>query len=330
MLLSVIIPIYNAKRFLRETVESVINQNFEGLEIILVDDGSDDGSAELCNTLVSQYDLISVIHKSNGGVSSARNAGIEAAKGKFITFIDADDKIANGMFSDLLEEAETFDADKVFCGFKEIAVNGHNAIHIPDIPARCLLDRKFIISSMLYSGCSGDSYMNTACGSLYKSELLRKNNIRFKDRSIGEDWMFNMQYCESIKSAVFVNEPYYLYMRNNESAVSRYHNRQFEFWLENRAYRKELAQKYGFDISQKITDTEWVAKVLFYSLQVIKNESKNDKILRSIFNHKEFTKALGNIESIRPKFFLPVIALLKNNHFRMALLLLRMYSFRIN
>lgn len=182
---------------------------------------------------------------------------------------------------------------------------------------------------MLYLGCSTDSYMNTVCGSLYKTELLRKYNLRFENRSMGEDWMFNMQYCAIIQSAVYINQPYYKYMRNGGSAVSRYHPRQYEFWIENRAFRKRLAEKYNFEINHNKTDSEWLVKVLFYAMQVLKNDANSKLKLKGIFNDNEFLLALNNALYITPKFFIPIIWLLKKKHISTAISLLRIYSHRI-
>lgn len=330
MLLSVVIPVYNAEKFLKATVDSVLAQISNDYEIILVDDGSTDKSAIMCDSLASQHPQIRVVHKPNGGVSSARNLGMDVAKGKYITFIDSDDKAGQNMFSDLLNECESKNADKVFCGFDEICENESHIIHIADLPPRQLLDRNYIVSSMLYLGCTTDSYMNSVWGSLYRAELIRKYNLRFEKRSMGEDWLFNMQYCDIIDSAVYVNEPYYKYMRNGESAMSRYHPRQFEFWIENRKFRKCLSDKYKFNIDQKLKDSEWVIKVLFYALQVIKFDTDSNTKLRDIFLNREFISALNNATCIRSKLFVPIVWLLKKKHIRTAIALLRIYSIRIN
>ncbi|MDY3663438.1 MAG: glycosyltransferase, partial [Campylobacter sp.] len=101
MLISVIIPVYNTASFLKECVESVLNQD-ENLEIILINDGSKDDSGAICDKLAKENANIKVLHKQNGGVSSARNAGLELAKGDYIAFIDSDDSIKKGYFTDLL------------------------------------------------------------------------------------------------------------------------------------------------------------------------------------------------------------------------------------
>lgn len=329
MRLSVIIPVYNAENYLQSTVESVLKQNCGSFEVILVDDGSVDSSPQICDSLAAEDKRINVVHKKNGGVSSARNAGIEAAKGKYLTFVDADDKVAQCMFSDLLAECESKKADKAFCGFAEVHRDGSSTDIIAELPSRQLLNRDFIVNTMLCTGCSTDSYMNSVCGSLYKAEIIRNHNLRFADRPMGEDWLFNMQFCDVCQSAVYIAEPYYLYLRNGASATSRFQPRQFELWLENRRFRRQLTEKYKFETDETERDTKWITKVLFYALEVISHDGNYKQRLREMFGNKEFCSALKNTATVNPKFFIPVRWLLKNNMLTPAIALLRIYALRI-
>lgn len=328
-LLSVVIPVYNARRFIEETVESVMAQSYDNFEVILVDDGSTDNSGAICDALAAKYDRIRVIHKTNGGVSSARNAGIDAALGDYITFVDADDKIGDNMFADIMAECTSKNADKVFCGHDEVSRDGHHVACIASLPARRLLNRRDIVDKLLYTGCVGDSYMNSVGGGAYNVSILRKNGLRFEDRPMGEDWLFNMKYCNVIESAVYIDEPYYKYMRNDTSAVSRYQPRQFELWLENRDFRRALAAEHNYQIDTKAVDARWMTKVLFYTLQVINNDSNPSKKLQAIFTNPEFRSALSNATEIEPRYFEPIVWLLKKKFFIGAYLLLRVYALRL-
>lgn len=330
ILLSVVIPVYNAERFIEAAVESVMAQDYDNFEIILVDDGSTDNSVAICDALAAKYNRIRVLHKANGGVSSARNAGIDAALGDYITFVDADDKIGDNMFADMMTECTSKNADKVFCGHDEVFQDGHHVAHIASLPARKLLNRRDIIDKLLLAGCQGDSYMNSVCVGVYRVGVLHKHNLRFEDRPMGEDWLFNMKYCNVIEWAVYIDEPYYKYMRNDESAVSRYQPRQFDLWLENRSFRRALAAEHNFKIDIKSADARWVTKVLYYTLQVINNDSKPHKKLQTIFANPEFQAALNNATEIESRYFVPIIWLLKKKFFVGAYLLLRVYALRLN
>lgn len=329
MLLSVIIPVYNAEKTLRATVESVFSQKCEDFEVLLIDDGSTDQSARVCDELANEYKQIKVIHKHNGGVSSARNIGIDISEGKYLAFIDADDKIAEAMFNDMLTECENKKADKVFCGFAEICEKTTRDIHLAPLPPRQILNREFIVRTMLYTGCIADSYMNRVWGSLYRTDLIRKYNLQFENRPMGEDWLFNMQYCEIIETALYIDKPYYEYIRNGMSATARFQPRQFDLWLENRRYRNQLSRKYNFSVDNNARDTKWVAKVLFYALEVIRNTSDYTRRLKEIFRNDEFVGALKNVNAVTPRFFNPVLWLLKKRQYIFAISVLRVYSWRI-
>ncbi len=116
-LLSVIVPVYNVAAYLRRCIESLVSQTYSPGEIILVDDGSTDGSGQICDALAREYENITVIHKPNGGVSSARNAGLEQAKGVYIAFVDSDDWVDPEMFRILVDNLKNHDADVSACDF---------------------------------------------------------------------------------------------------------------------------------------------------------------------------------------------------------------------
>ena len=327
--LSVIIPVFNAENFIEATAKSVLTQDYCNFELILVDDGSHDRSGALCDNIAQRHNNVTALHKPNGGVSSARNAGIDAAKGKYLTFIDADDQITAHMLADMMNEAVSKNADKVFCDLEEIHDNGTHELLIADLPARRSLDRPTIINIMLRTGCAVDSYMNRVCGSFFRTDLIRKHKLQFENRPMGEDWLFNMRYCDLIETAVYVDKPYYQYLRNSSSAVSRFQPRQFELWLENRAYRRQLAEKYQFSLDKSQIDSIWVSKVLFYCIEIIHNEIDYRDRLRKIFCNEEFSVALYNASSVKPSFFRPVVWLLSKKKLKTAEKLLQFYSKRI-
>ena len=122
-LISVIIPVYKTEKYLVRCLESVINQTYKNVEIILVDDGSPDKSPELCDNLAKKYQSIKVIHKENGGLSSSRNAGLDIASGDYISFIDSDDYIDQYMLERLYHAITKHDADVAMLRYKEVSGN---------------------------------------------------------------------------------------------------------------------------------------------------------------------------------------------------------------
>ena len=119
--LSIIIPIYNSEKYLDECINSILSQEFQDFELILVDDGSSDRSPLICDKYSKQDTRISVIHTKNGGVSKARNHGIERSTGIYIAFVDADDMVNPRMYSTLYNKAIQTNSDLILCGYKEIA-----------------------------------------------------------------------------------------------------------------------------------------------------------------------------------------------------------------
>ena len=114
-LLSVIVPVYNVNNYLERCINSILEQNYQNMEIILVDDGSTDGSSIICDNYSKRYENIKVIHKQNGGLSSARNTGIDNCSGRYISFIDSDDWIDKEMFSEMIAQLEADNSDIVIC-----------------------------------------------------------------------------------------------------------------------------------------------------------------------------------------------------------------------
>lgn len=189
--ISVIIPAYNAAAFLSRTVGSIIMQDFLDIEIILVNDGSTDSTAEVCAGLASAYDNIRVINKENGGVSSARNAGLDIASGEFVMFVDADDAIRLGAF----EQMYYPDVDLVLAGFEKVKGTVVTESYVPS-------------SGDIFSGEDGVSrfmdevisdrhcyLMNSACFKLFRRSLIVRYGIRFDEElSFAEDKLFVMNY----------------------------------------------------------------------------------------------------------------------------------------
>ena len=125
---SVIVPVYKAERYLQRCVDSLVRQTLRDIEIILVDDGSPDGCPALCDQLASEDSRIRVVHKENGGLSSARNAGLCVATGKYVGFVDSDDDVELDMYEKLVQKAEQYAADFVMCDYRRILSDGATSL----------------------------------------------------------------------------------------------------------------------------------------------------------------------------------------------------------
>ena len=167
-MVSVIIPVYKTEQYLDRCIESVVNQTYKNLEIILVDDGSPDNCPKMCDEWAKKDSRIKVIHKKNGGLSDARNVGIDCATGEYLSFIDSDDFISNQMYKKMLNSIENFNADLAVCGI-ETFYDGQT----PDV----MVDKEDEVISnkeafLRLNNKEYNTYLVIACNKLYKNYLM--------------------------------------------------------------------------------------------------------------------------------------------------------------
>jgi glycosyltransferase involved in cell wall biosynthesis len=222
-LISVIVPIYKVEKYLTRCVDSILNQTWQNLEIILVDDGSPDTCPAICDDYQTKDNRIKVIHKPNGGISDARNAGIDIATGLYIGFVDSDDFIHPDMFSDLLTNLQKFNADIVQCSYKKVSGN-----ETPDP------DRKD--DFRIITGEEALNFIYTPQGvdyivvwnKLYKIKLFR--TIRFPVSKIHEDDFTTYKlFYEAGKIAVTDARYYYYFQSPGSIMRSRFNEKRLNY-----------------------------------------------------------------------------------------------------
>ena len=213
MTISVIVPVYNSEPFLAACLDSVLAQTHRELEIILVNDGSTDGSGEICDRYAAMDPRIRVVHKENGGVSSARNRGLELATGELISFIDSDDTMEPEMYEFLVHHMQANDADISHCGYK----------HLVRDEVRLVNDTKKIwvqtTDEALDCFVSGRLFGGGLWNKLFHRELLEGLSFR-EDLKNNEDILFNFEAFRRADCSVFADYPLYNYVaRFGTSAV---------------------------------------------------------------------------------------------------------------
>ncbi len=219
-LLSVIMPVYNSEQTLRRAVSSVLSQSYGGLELILVDDGSTDGSRDICRELSEAHENVLAIRKENGGPASARNRGLRAAQGAYIAFVDADDKLEPEMYEILIRDMEAAGADIAACGFDSNVQTGSEArvLTSPELNGQSepeiLEGRDSLLSELTRPrSCVGWSLWNK----VYKAELLKgtdENAVFFREElRINEDLEFNLRLFQRARRLCFRKESLYHYSR---------------------------------------------------------------------------------------------------------------------
>ncbi len=215
ILLSFILPIYNVQNYLRECVESIISQWDESCEIIMVDDGSSDDSGAICDSY--RQDRITIIHKNNGGLSSARNEGMKYASGKYIAFVDADDRIAPNAITQILEWIYQGGADYCFMQGIKFYADGYIEELGDDIHSNEVINQADYIKYL----STKKKYPGSACTKIYKKDFLVKNKISFPfDRRLSEDLGFTLECIMKASSFDILDCPYYEYRQNREGSIT--------------------------------------------------------------------------------------------------------------
>lgn len=207
-LISVIVPIYNTGCYLRKCVDSILSQDYENLEIILVDDGSTDGTTvRLCDELAEKNDCIHVIHKKNGGSANARNMGVKNAKGEYVVFVDSDDYVEKNMLSTLCRDAKENDVRMVIGG---MVIDGHKKIIRPDaLPASAKLDSKTALHYFLLG------HWHSACTNLYHRSVF--DELTFPEKESNEDYYFNFFAIRKVQSVYVDLNVFYHYVKREDS-----------------------------------------------------------------------------------------------------------------
>ena len=228
--ISIVVPVYNADRYLEKCIESLLKQTLTNIEIILVNDGSTDKSKDICNEYAKKDTRIKVIHKKNEGVSVARNKGIDFASGKYIMFCDSDD------YTEL---------DWCECLYNKIS-NNKNALVISNYNIHNYRDNKNQIKKKQYYNelktkiDKSEFYnlyemnlTNQLWNKIYNLDIIKSKNIRFNEKlSLGEDLIFNLEYLEYVDSDILIeNKCLYNYiLRNRDSLDNKYYSNLFDIY----------------------------------------------------------------------------------------------------
>ncbi|MFR5737749.1 MAG: glycosyltransferase family 2 protein [Coprococcus sp.] len=211
-LISVIVPIYNVEKYIRKCVDSIINQTYKNLEIILVDDGSPDGCGKICDEYERIDSRIVVIHKKNGGLSDARNAGLEVMHGKYVAFVDSDDWIESEMYQRLYENMMTFHADMSFGGVTDDIIDEkgiEKSVKISNYGNTPFAENKIAAMKRYFHGSWA------AWDKLYRASLF--DDVKFPVGEINEDEAIVIELLEQCDRVCYTNEVFYHYIKRENS-----------------------------------------------------------------------------------------------------------------
>lgn len=255
---SIIVPVYKAEQYLEECLKSILQQDYEDKEIILVDDGSPDGSPALCDTYANEYPEVRVIHQNNQGAGVSRNVGIEAATGEYICFVDADDRL-DGIhaITALVECAKKEQADITVGSFRKLTEKGMSEVNYHHLQSEDTEAIEFRFKGFFQYG-----HLGFVWGKCYRKEFLERYKLRCTSVPFTEDKAMNLCCCVCRPRYAFVKESVYLYRVNEASASYRYRPELAQIWVHT---AEHLC---GFIEKNKITENyaDLVAFHLFLGL----------------------------------------------------------------
>ena len=293
--ISVIVPVYNKKRYIKKAVKSVLNQTFEDFELLLIDDGSTDGSGAVCDDLSELDQRIKVFHTPNHGVSAARNLGIKNAKGRFVGFIDADDSVHKTFLEKLFNSITRNDSGLAVCNYYEVK-NGKKTIHI---------------LKNYNSGCKEFEFLRQDILCILWNKLYVRNNIQHLfDESIStcEDSVFCIHYyIDNHPKVSFVNETLYGYVVHDDGLTSTIQRKALRgidcLFTLNRSLSEQIQ-----DERIKKLAIHHICKVYYYGIYtyIFENLSKgsaNEALtcIEHILNHRKYRRIIRYILRYRIK-----------------------------
>lgn len=298
MLLTVIVPVYNVERYLARCVESILHQNYSKLDVILIDDGSTDGSGEMCDRYAKMDERVKVIHCKNSGVVSSRVKGLECASGEVVTFVDSDDWIEPDMYSCMMDVYRRHNPDIVSSGLIIEDETGRVIQQEFDLYDKGMYlakqIREVIVKEMMWSEDYGKRRITSSvCNKIFKLEMLKwvTSDIDV-NLTIGEDAAITYPYIARSRSIFIINRGWYHYVKRRFSMISAHSLKSFEAILKFKNYMKKI-----FVYDEKLDDIAWQLQqyVNVFLLEVINGvyEVEMEKI-RFVFPY-ELIPAGSNI-----------------------------------
>lgn len=242
-LISIIVPVYNVEAYLERCVDSLRNQTYRNLELILVDDGSPDRCPGICDSLAEADDRIRVIHQENAGLSGARNTGINAAKGEYLAFVDSDDYVAENFIEALYTVIQESGCAVSQCRFSYVRGESLKADVCPKGGWKEYRDEELM--AQLYGPEEEATYFVVAWNKLYKRELFEQ--IRYPQGRIHEDEATTYRLFHEGKSLAFLDSALYGYYTENTGSITAVFSRKRLQWLQAHEERIEFFQKNGYE-----------------------------------------------------------------------------------
>lgn len=243
-------PVYNTGEILHDTIKSILNQTYSNFELLLIDDGSMDGSGDVCDDYAAQDSRVKTYHKKNGGICDARNFGLSKCSGKYIAFCDHDDLFETSLLKTVYFEAEKYNADVVKFRYKEISENSTYTLEAISDSTIVLCDLKNSLFELNSIG-----YFVTIWSFLYRADWLKNTNQKFDvlQKHGGEDYDFNIKLVPYIKCLVILPDILYLhFIRGNLSTSAKMYDDIILHFLYTQKLLNEVSNKIDCDIQKQV------------------------------------------------------------------------------
>ncbi|MGX6423860.1 glycosyltransferase family 2 protein [Streptococcus infantarius] len=297
---SVITPVYNVEKYIDRCLKSIISQNYDDLEIIVVDNGSTDSSGSICDTYANEHSNISVYHIENQGVGSARNFGLSKARGEFIYFVDSDDYLVGNLFADFADKL-VLDLDLAVFSYynsfeEDLTEKQRTEKSLPfkgnyDKDGFIKIFKELFLSDMLY----------TVWNKIYRREFLLENNFSFEQYELGEDVRFNLDVYREVNKIYLSQDSYYVYVTGRKgSAMSGYNPKRLQYQLQELKLVDSLLKDWHIDSSN--LDNTVKARILMSNIYNISKQklpvTNKVKLVKEICKSKDMVDFIRNGSSI--------------------------------
>lgn len=288
-LVSIIVPVYNVEAYLEKCLDSMLDQTYSNIEIVLINDGSTDNGPKICDEYAKKDSRVKVIHKANSGVSDTRNIGLEAAKGSYVTFVDSDDWIEKDYVENLYRAIIENKADYATCGYNRVYGNKSEKINSSG-ETITYSAREYLIKLLNVQSSYGFCHMK-----LIKKDIIKDTKF-YKGLVVGEDALFNIELCKNITKAVVLEQPLYNYRFNANSVVRKYDENYMNKYQESMEIMNNYIMKeYKEDKEIRQNLYNYVAyHILLVAVNYCFNPNNKNKIksLKNIYNIEIFKTAI--------------------------------------
>ena len=297
---SIVMPVYNVENYIERAIQSVLNQTYENIELIIVNDQTKDNSMDIVHKYAISDKRIKVVNKEkNEGLGFARNTGMDLAIGKYIYFIDSDDYIESNTIEKCVTEIEKNNSDIVIFGYSEdyeennLVTNRNVFMYDDEIMTNVEFKNRFV---ELFTR----TIIHSTCNKFYDVEVLRKNNIRFRRVSMCEDTFFNLELVNKLENITIISDVFYHYMKRNvETLIVKYNPERFKFMNEVQKMVIDLMNEFELinDTNMSLVNKTYIRTVIFCIIQMFNTNVKlsyNEKssIIKEICEHEEVKKAI--------------------------------------